>query len=140
MSSDLKPQTSTVNSALWGVRAKDRANLQEGCCKPVYDAVLTRCAVSNSTRYLDAGCGAGMAVQMAAERGAAVTGIDASTALLEIARSRVPNGDFRVGDLEALPYSDGLEITLLTAGKYSSPKPAVSARASRSRARLAPFA
>jgi SAM-dependent methyltransferase len=106
MSSDLKPQTSTVNGGLWGARAKDWANLQEGCFRPVYDAVLTRCAVSKATRYLDAGCGAGMAAQMAAERGAAVTGIDASTALLEIARSRVPNGDFGVGDLEALPYSD----------------------------------
>jgi ubiquinone/menaquinone biosynthesis C-methylase UbiE len=48
-----------------------------------------------------------MAAQIAAERGAVVTGIDASSMLLEIARSRVPNGDFRVGDLEALPYSDG---------------------------------
>ena len=107
MPSDLKPQTSMVNSVLWGARAKDWANLQEGCCRPVYEAVLTRCAVSKATRYLDAGCGAGMAAQIADERGAAVTGIDASTALLEIARSRVPNGDFRGGDLEALPYSDG---------------------------------
>ena len=107
MPSDLKPQTATVNSRLWGARAKDWANLQEACCRPVYEAVLKRCAVSKATRYLDAGCGAGMAAQIAAERGAEVTGIDASTALLEIARSRVPNGDFRAGDLEALPYSDG---------------------------------
>ena len=107
MSPDLKPQTSTVNSGLWGAQAKDWANLQEGCCRPVYEAVLARCAVSKATRYLDAGCGAGMAAQIAAERGAAVSGIDASGALLEVARSRVPNGDFRAGDLEALPYSDG---------------------------------
>lgn len=107
MPSDLKPQTSTVNSRLWGSRAKDWANFQEGCCRPVYEAVLKRCAVSKGTHFLDVGCGAGMAAQIAAERGATVAGIDASTELLEIARSRVPNGDFRAGDLEALPFSDG---------------------------------
>jgi ubiquinone/menaquinone biosynthesis C-methylase UbiE len=31
--------------------------------------------------------------------------MDASEALIAIARERVPQGDFRVGDLEALPYS-----------------------------------
>ena len=103
MPPDLKP----VNNRLWGARAKDWANLQEACFRPVYEAVLERCAVSKATSYLDAGCGAGMAAQIAAERGAAVTAIDASTALLEIARSRVPNGNFREGDLEALPFSDG---------------------------------
>lgn len=107
MPSDLKPRTSPANSRLWGARARDWANLQEDCCRPVYETVLTRCVVSKTTRYLDAGCGAGLAAQIAAERGAEVSGIDASTALLEIARSRVPNGDFRAGDLEALPYSDG---------------------------------
>jgi SAM-dependent methyltransferase len=107
MTSDLKPQTATVNSRLWGARAKDWANLQEACCRPVYEAVLKRYVVSKATSYLDAGCGAGMAAQIAAEHGAAVTGIDASSALLEIARSRVPNGNFREGDLEALPYPDG---------------------------------
>jgi SAM-dependent methyltransferase len=106
--SDLKPQTSTINGRLWGARAQDWANVQEGCCRPVYEAALKRCAVSGGTHYLDIGCGAGMATQMAAERGAIVTGVDAATELLAVARSRVPNGDFRAGDLEALPFSAGV--------------------------------
>ncbi|MFZ3353929.1 MAG: class I SAM-dependent methyltransferase [Xanthobacteraceae bacterium] len=121
MPSDLKPQTSTVNSRLWGARAKDWANLQEACCRPVYEAVLKRCVVSKATRYLDAGCGAGMAAQIAAERGAVVTGIDASSMLLEIARSRVPNGDFRAGDLEALPYSDGASMSSPGSTHFNTP-------------------
>jgi SAM-dependent methyltransferase len=47
-----------------------------------------------------------MATQIAAERGAQVSGIDAAEALLEIARRRTPQGDFRRGDLEELPFGD----------------------------------
>jgi SAM-dependent methyltransferase len=104
----LKPQTSAVNDRLWGVAAEAWAALQEPCFEPVYEAVLTRCAVSAATHYLDVGCGSGMAAQMAAARGAKVTGIDASAALLAIARRRVPDGDFRTGDMEALPFPDGV--------------------------------
>jgi hypothetical protein len=43
---------------------------------------------------------------MAADRGAVVAGIDAAKALIDIATERTANGDFRVGDLEALPWPD----------------------------------
>ena len=42
---------------------------------------------------------------MAHERGAVVTGVDASEPLLDVARHRVPTGDFRVADLESLPFA-----------------------------------
>ena len=47
-----------------------------------------------------------MAASIAAARGAAVSGFDAAEAMLAIARERVPAGDFRVADLEAMPFSD----------------------------------
>jgi 2-polyprenyl-3-methyl-5-hydroxy-6-metoxy-1,4-benzoquinol methylase len=50
--------------------------------RPIYEAVLERAGVKSSTRYLDVGCGAGMAAQIAAARGAQVSGIDAAEALL----------------------------------------------------------
>jgi SAM-dependent methyltransferase len=99
----LKPCTADVNGRLWGARAKDWANVQEGTIRPVYDAVLERARVTSGTRYLDVGCGAGMAAQIASERGAQVSGIDAAEALLDIARRRTPRGDFRRCDLEELP-------------------------------------
>jgi hypothetical protein len=43
---------------------------------------------------------------MAADRGASVAGIDAAEKLIAIAAERTPSGDFRVGDLEALPWPD----------------------------------
>jgi SAM-dependent methyltransferase len=98
--------SSEANGPLWGRRAQDWAEVQEGVCRGVYEAVLTRCAVGPGVDYLDLGCGAGMAAQMAAARGAKVAGADASAELLAIARSRTPQGDFRQTDLEALPFAD----------------------------------
>jgi SAM-dependent methyltransferase len=43
---------------------------------------------------------------MATKRGAQVNGLDASESLLEIARERVRDGDFRTGEMEELPYAD----------------------------------
>ncbi len=106
MSTELRPRTGDVNGRLWGARADDWANIQEGMIRPVYKTVLERARVGSGTRYLDAGCGAGMAMQIAAVRGAHVSGIDAAEALLAIARRRIPAGDFRKGDLEDLPFDD----------------------------------
>jgi SAM-dependent methyltransferase len=95
-----------VQSKLWGARARDWADLQENQVTQLYETVLERLGVGQGTRLLDAGCGAGLAAQIAARRGAVVTGLDATPELLEIARERVPNGEFTTGELEALPYRD----------------------------------
>jgi len=48
---------------------------------------------------------------MAADRGAEVAGIDASSELIDVAAGRTPESDFRVGDLEALPWdSDSFDL------------------------------
>jgi SAM-dependent methyltransferase len=67
--------------------------------------VLDR-AIASGRRVLDCGCGAGRFTRMAADRGADVAGIDAARELVAIATCRTPNGDFRVGDLESLPWPD----------------------------------
>ncbi len=99
--------SAAVQGELWGAAARDWADVQEALTRPLYETVFDRVGLRPGTHLLDAGCGAGLAAQLAAARGAAVAGIDASAALLEIARSRVPTGDFRVGELEELPYSEG---------------------------------
>ena len=55
---------------------------------------------------LDVCCGSGVFLRLAADRGAKPYGIDASEALVAVARSRVPEADARVGELERLPYAD----------------------------------
>ena len=73
---------------------------------PVYEYVIDRAQISRGTRVLDCGCGAGRFTRMAADAGAFVAGIDAAQPLVDIATARTPQGDFRVGDLEVLPWAD----------------------------------
>ena len=62
--------------------------------------------MGRGTRLLDIACGSGYAASVAAARGAQVCGLDASEALIAIARARTPAGDFRAGDMFALPFAD----------------------------------
>ncbi|HVF79655.1 MAG TPA: methyltransferase domain-containing protein [Solirubrobacteraceae bacterium] len=94
---------------LWGARARDWADVMEGWNGwglPLYRHILERVPVDRDTSVLDVGCGAGRFCRMAADRGAHVAGIDAAGPLVEIARERIPEGDFRVGDMEDLPWTD----------------------------------
>src|SRR5215469_6790048 len=104
-------RTGAENGRLWGAKAQDWADFQEAQFRPVTEAVLTRCAFGSGSLYLDVGCGAGLAAQLAAERGAQVAGIDAAQGMLAIARRRVPHGDFRQADLEEIPFaSDTFDV------------------------------
>jgi SAM-dependent methyltransferase len=60
-------------------------------------------------RVLDAGCGAGPLCEALRDRGAVVSGFDASDRMLELARKRLgDDADLRVADLaRPLPYADG---------------------------------
>jgi SAM-dependent methyltransferase len=102
----LSPAAET-NGQLWGGKARVWADIQEPISLPLYVAALERAGVGTGTRYLDVGCGSGNAAAVAAQRGAQVSGLDASGALLAIARERVPAADLRRGELEALPFETG---------------------------------
>ncbi|KFG08824.1 methyltransferase type 11 [Streptomyces scabiei] len=57
-------------------RARDWAEIQERMLVPLYEAVHRRLDVGTGTRLLGLGCGSGLALLMAASRGATVTGVD----------------------------------------------------------------
>jgi len=98
--------TAQIQGELWSAQARNWANFLERWHAPLYKSVFDRLGVSRGTRLLDVGCGAGLAAQLAAQLGAQVSGIDAAPAFIEIARERLPGGDFRVGDMEELPYAE----------------------------------
>jgi SAM-dependent methyltransferase len=90
---------------LWGARPADWA-LSEDQQTPTYEEALRRVDVKPGQLVLDIGCGVGALLHLVADRGARAFGLDASEALLELARSCVPEADLRIGDMEALPYDD----------------------------------
>lgn len=106
MTTTIAKGTAAMNGPLWGARARDWAEVQEGQFAAAFHAVLAHVAVGPGTKHLDVGCGAGMAAALSASLKASVSGLDASLAMLEIARERTPGGDFRQGDLESLPFDD----------------------------------
>ena len=55
--------------------------------------------------------GVGAFLRLVADRDARAFGLDAAEALLEVARTRLPDADLRAGDMEALPYeSDSFDL------------------------------
>jgi uncharacterized glyoxalase superfamily protein PhnB len=102
----LPPGSASVQAPLWGARVKDWAELQEPTAQPLFEAILTATGVGPGVSMLDVGCGAGLFCQLAANLGASVSGFDAAAPMIAVARSRVPNGDFRIGDMEELPFAD----------------------------------
>lgn len=101
--------SATAQAELWSERARDWADVMEGWNGwgvPVYRHVLERVPVGPNSRVLDIGCGAGRFCRIVADRGARISGLDATPALVEIARERIPDGDFAVGDMEDLPWPD----------------------------------
>lgn len=72
---------------------------------PTYGEALRRVGLEPGQLVLDIGCGVGAFLRLVVARARAF-GLDASEALLDVARQRLPDADLRVGDMEALPYDD----------------------------------
>jgi SAM-dependent methyltransferase len=98
--------TAAVQGQIWGARARDFAICNEPAWEEVFERLLDSLGVVSGLEYLDLGCGAGRTLQLARQRGARVTGLDASEALLAEARQRVPDADLRLGEIEELPFAD----------------------------------
>ena len=79
--------------------------------EPAAAHVVELAGLHPGERVLDLGCGTGNAALLAARAGAAVTGIDPASRLLEFAVERLAgdglDGSFVVGDALALPFHDG---------------------------------
>jgi SAM-dependent methyltransferase len=90
----------------WGTHAGDWSCLFEHYAVDALIAMFTKIGVAPSTRLLDIACGSGFAIRIAAGMGATASGIDASEALVAVARERTPNADIRVGSMYELPWPD----------------------------------
>src|SRR4029434_1447015 len=108
MSTTQQTGSAGVHGRLWGARARDWASIQEVRSRANYEVFFGRLGLADGAAYCDVGCGSGSAARIASQRGARVWGLDAAEKLIEITRERVLSGDFRVGEMEELPFPDGM--------------------------------
>lgn len=80
--------------------------LGAACAWPVLP-LLEAVQVGPGTRVLDAGTGPGTVAAAAAGRGAAVTAVDSSAAMVRLARAAAPSARTLVAALPRLPFRDG---------------------------------
>lgn len=64
-------------------------------------------------RVVDLGCGSGIMAQQLCAAGYDVLGIDISNALLDIARERVPQGEFRTGSFLKVQLPECIAVTAI---------------------------
>jgi SAM-dependent methyltransferase len=95
------------NSFAEAYSAENETNLQNAHYER--PAILDLAGDVSDRRILDAGCGSGPLFAALRDRGAVVTGVDASAGMLELARRRLgTDTDLRVADLaDPLPFPDG---------------------------------
>ena len=90
----------------WGHAAIDWAYRFEPYADEAIEAVFSRLDLTAGDELCDIACGSGFAAGRAVRRGVSVSGLDASEALIEIARRRAPDADLRVGDMFQLPWEN----------------------------------
>jgi len=95
-----------IQRRLWGTDPRAWADLAEAHNRPLFEAVLDAADVRQGTRVLDVGCGSGLTLAIAKQRGAVPVGLDISPGLLDIAKNRLPGADLQEGDMESLPFKD----------------------------------
>ncbi|MET7489237.1 SAM-dependent methyltransferase [Streptomyces sp. NPDC005538] len=84
------PHAGPVPRVDLGARARDWSEIQERMLVPLHEAVYERLEVGPGTRLLGLGCGSGLALLMAASRGASITGVESSSPeRLALARERL---------------------------------------------------
>lgn len=89
---------------LWSATSRDWAEFQEPMLVPWYTAVLDDLQVGSGMRLLDVGCGSGLFLWMAGQRGAHSSGLDITPEFIALARLRSPQADLRLGDMNCLPF------------------------------------
>jgi ubiquinone/menaquinone biosynthesis C-methylase UbiE len=95
-----------IQGKLWGQRMRDWADKQEPVGRTDCDFILNALSINPGIKLLDVGCGTGYFSKMAGNRGADVTGLDATPEFIEEAKKRVSTANFIVGEMEELPFAD----------------------------------
>src|SRR5690348_16194911 len=98
---------------------------------PVAGQLIRFTGIAPGEAVLDVGTGTGVAAITAAQKGARVSALDLTPALLEVATENaliagLPDIEFTEGDAERLPYPDGtFDVVLSQFGHMFAPRPEI---------------
>jgi SAM-dependent methyltransferase len=110
--------------ATWA--AGDYGRIARGI-QTVADHVVRSARIRAGERVLDVACGTGNTALVARARGAAVTGLDLTPELLDVARERAAleglgDVEWRAGDAEDMPFEDGaFDVVVSSCGLMFAP-------------------
>lgn len=106
--SDLATQYNRLAESFYAMEARDPAGQYH---REKFYAMLD--FIVPGARLLDLGCGGGLDLDHYQALGASVCGIDAAEEMVQMARTRLPKADIRVGLLDDLPFpGDHFDIVL----------------------------
>ena len=110
---------------LWSQAVRDWVEVCEPMSEPLHEATLAALAPLSGLALLDVGCGSGSVLSTAARHGAHVSGLDAATAMIAVARDRMPDADLHVGDMEEMPFADATfdVVTAFNAVQFADAPP-----------------
>jgi SAM-dependent methyltransferase len=74
--------SAALQGRLWSASPEDWAEITEPLMRPVHQAAVDALSPLSGLSLLDAGCGSGQLLRLAAAGGARVSGLDAAAALL----------------------------------------------------------
>ena len=109
----------------WGAGRYERIAEQ---LLPAAEVVVAQASLEEGERVVDVGCGTGNAALLAAERGAAVTGVDPAQRLLDVgaatAAERGLEVTFVLGEAADMPFEDdSADVVLSVFGVIFAPDP-----------------
>jgi ubiquinone/menaquinone biosynthesis C-methylase UbiE len=117
-------------SVMWGTGPYQRIT---ETLTDIHELVIERLDPQSGDRWLDLACGTGAIAELAATRGATVTGLDLAPVLIETAKDRAREQglsiEYVVGDCEATPFDDAsFDKVSSTCGIMFAPDHEASAR------------
>lgn len=98
----------------WAPTYDDPSNGLFSLDAPVVGEILDALGSGEGRLALDAACGTGRLSSLLVERGYDVLGVDGSPEMLDVARARFADAQWREGDLSALPVGDSSVDLVLT--------------------------
>lgn len=119
-----QPTFKALEQAGWDRNAPTYHDFAGQITLPAIQAMLDATHATPEMRLLDMACGPGYGAGEAARRGVRAVGIDIAASMVQEARQRYPQAEFREGDAEALEFEDAsFNAVLCPFGLLHMPEP-----------------